>query len=27
MPRAGYFAAFEKPEFLAGDLIEFLAGL
>jgi pimeloyl-ACP methyl ester carboxylesterase len=27
MPRGGHFAAFEEPELLAGDLIEFLAGL
>jgi pimeloyl-ACP methyl ester carboxylesterase len=27
MPRGGHFAALEEPELLAGDLIEFLAGL
>ena len=27
MPRGGHFAAFEEPELLADDLIEFLAGL
>ena len=27
MPRGGHFAAFEEPELLADDVIEFLAGL
>jgi len=27
MPRGGHFAAFEEPELLADDVIEFLAGV